>query len=305
MKSYIPIDITDDRLVSSSIDEPDMSEPGYSPTATYAKFGQVSVVDVDTHLVYESLVDANLGNPPETSPTKWVLRSYTNRFRMFEWNQGEPSVGQSPLSVVIRPGKRIDAVTLEGLKAATLDLTIRNGVDGPVVFTLDGYLLNRNINSFVEFFYSPFVRTKIVSTFAVPQVPDPVIYLTLSDPSGTVELSRFAVGQSTHLGNVQWSPLSTSENYSKVTWNDFGRATLKPIPSLPKTEQTIIFNANRINAIRQYKQDTDAKAAVWSALDDIDGPYTESLVVIGVHQNFDIDISSVEESKIDLSLKGV
>jgi len=312
MKAFIPIDITDAMLISSTIAEPDVAEPLYDPDDTYAEFALVSVISTNSHLVFESLVNDNRGNNPLTTNSevlrenaKWIRRSYTNRFRMFDWNQGNPSVAQSPATVVLRPGKRIDALMLEGLKAALVDVTIRNGMGGDVAFTLDGYLLARNLSRFTEFFYAPFIYIKSVVTFEIPQIPDPVIYLTLSDPSGTVELSRFAFGRSIYLGPIQWNPVADSDNYSEVTRDKFGRATLTPIPSTPLVEVKLEPDANRTNAIRQFKEQTDARAVVWSALDDIDIPYRESLAVIGVWDNFSIDIGNNEFTILNLSLKGI
>lgn len=304
MKAFIPIDITDAMLVSSTVAEPDGAEPAYNPATTYAEFAQVSVITMDSHLVYESLVSGNLGNAV-TDKTKWILKGNTNRFRMFDWNQGNPSIGQSPMTVVIRPGKRIDALMLEGLKASMVDITIRNGTDGDVVFTLDGYLLERNVTTFYEFFFAPFIYIKSFATFEIPPIPDPVIYVTLSDPSGTVELSRLAVGQSTYLGPIQWNPVSDTDNYSEIERDKFGRATMTPIPSTPLAEVKLEPDANKTNMIRQFKEQANARAVVWSALDDIDSPYREALVVIGFYDNFRIDISNHEFTVIDLSIKGI
>lgn len=72
MKAFIPIDITDARFVSSTIAEPDVSEPAWSSGTTYAEFDQVSVISADTHDVYESLQSSNLNHNPATSPTYWI-----------------------------------------------------------------------------------------------------------------------------------------------------------------------------------------------------------------------------------------
>ena len=304
MKAFIPFAITDSMLVSSSVAEPDIAEPEYVATTTYAEFAQVSVITENSHLVYESLANINTGNAV-TNKTKWILKGNTNRFRMFDYSQGNPSIGNSPLTVVLRPGRRIDAIALD-MKASSLDITVRNGIDGPIVFTLDGYLLERNVTTFYEYFFAPFVYRKLVVTFQVPPAPDPVIYLNLSDPSGIVELSRFAVGQSVYLGAVQdTGQIIDTDNYSQITTDDFGKATFVPVPSIPKADMTIFASASKTDLIRQFKNDSDAKIVVWSGLDDIDNPYTQSLVLFGFHRNFQIDPSDRNIVVTKLLLKGV
>lgn len=304
MKAFIPLEITDAMLISSTIAEPDESEPAYNVATSYPEFAEVSVVTANSHLVYESLVSDNIGNPV-TDETKWILKGSTNRFRMFDYNQGNPSVGQAPLTVVLRPGKRIDALMLDGLKASLLDITVRNGIDGDAVYTLDGYLLSRNVNTFYEYFFAPFIYTKAVATFQIPPVPDPVIYLTLSDPSGLAELGRFAVGQSVHLGHIQWSPIVDSDNYSQIDWDEFGKSTLTPVPSIPTNELKVETDKVRLNAVRQFRDQANAKAAVWSGMDDLVHPYQESLILFGVYRSFQIDISNQALAVINLSLKGI
>ncbi len=305
MKAFIPLEITDAMIVSSTITEPDTSEPAYDVATSYAEFAQVSVVTTNSHLVYESLVGGNIGNPV-TDATKWILKGNTNKWRMFDYNQGNPSVSTSPLTVVLQPGRRIDALMLDGLRASLLDITVRNGIGGEIAYTLDGYLLTRNSTTFYEYFFAPFLYTKSVATFQIPPVADPVIYLTLSDPSGLIEVGRFAIGKSVYLGATQdRNPTVDSDNYSEIVWDEFGKATLTPVPSIPTNECELALRKNRLNAIRDFKERANAKAVAWSGLDDIQDDYTEALLLFGVYRNFKIDISDREFAVINLSLKGI
>lgn len=305
MRAFIPIDITDAMLMSSTIAEPYASEPAWSAATTYAAGDLVSVVTTDSHLLYESLVGSNLNNPPATSEAHWILKSYTNRFRMFEWNQGDASTAESPISVVLRPGTRIDSICLEGMQASTVEIIVTNGVGGDVVYTYDADLLVRNVTSFFEFYFSPFLYKKTIVTFNIPPVPDPVVTINLYDPSGTVSVSRIACGLSIYLGQIKWDPVSDSDNYSEIVWDSFGKAKLTPVPSVPVTEQKVIVDINRVNLVRQFRDQVNAKASVWSGIDDMEYGYTESLILIGVYRNFRINIPNPSYAEVNLTLKGI
>lgn len=304
VKAFVPIDITDARFVSSTIAEPDAAEPVWNSGTTYAEFAETSVITTDSHLVYESLVAANLNNPPATSPTKWKLKKYTNRFRMFDWNQGNPSVGASPMTTVIRPGKRINSIMLDGMKSATALLTVQDGIGGPVVLTITKDLLNRHAMTPYEIAFAPFIYDKVFAVFDVNPVSDPVITITLTDPSGTCELSRFAVGMSTDIGEVEWDSVAEGENYSEITWDAFGKATLNPVPSIPTLEMELELDANRVSRVRQFKELANAKAVVWSAMNGIDA-YREMHTLIGVYQRFKLTAKNHKKAKLNLTLKGV
>ena len=303
MRAYIPYTITDSMIVSSSVTEPASNEPVYSATTTYAEGAQVSVITANSHLVYESLVAGNLNNPV-TDITKWILKGNTNRWRMFDYNQGNPTVAPSPFTLVLRPGKRVDSLTLE-LKATTLEVNVNKGIGGPLVYTLDGFLQERQATTFYEWLFSPFSYRRMVSTSNIPQTPDPVITITLTDPSGFVEISRLAIGQSTFLGNIQWEPIIDADNYSKIEWDQFGHATLTPIPSIPISEQKIVVENNRLDIVRRFRDEVNGRAAVWSGLDDINGVFSESLIIFGVYRSYQLDLSNPAFSVLNLSLKGI
>lgn len=304
VKAFIPINITDTRFVSSTIAEPDVAEPAWNSGTTYAEFDLATVITADSHLVYESLVDSNLNKPPATSPSEWILKRYTNRFQMFNWNQGQRSIGASPMTVIVRPAKRISAVMLEGIKATNVLIKVQNGIGGPVVLEIDKNLLARHATTGYEFFYSPFIYDEVAATFDVPPLADPVVTVTLTDPSGTCELGRFATGQSVDLGEIEWGSSDEDENNSDITFDSFGRAELVPIPSNPGLEMKIELDTHRVNKVRQFKRLANAKAVVWSGMEAID-TYREMHVIIGVYQRFKLTAMNHKKAKFDLTLKGI
>lgn len=209
VKAFIPIEIADARFISSTILEPVAGEPAFNIGSTYSEFDQVSVVATNSHLLYESLIGTNTGNAPATSPAAWILKSYTTRFRMFEYNNGLPSTGASPLTTVIRPG----------------------------------------------------------------------------------------------MGEVDWGTVREDENYSSITYES-GFAKFDPVPSIPVLELPIEIDAIRVNRARQFKEQANGKAVVWSAMNDID-TLREMHVLIGPYQRFRFPTLSHRLAKIDLTIKGI
>lgn len=303
VKAFIPIDITDARFISSTIPEPVSGEPIFNLGDPYGEFDLASVVSANSHLLFESLINANTGNAPATSPTAWILKSFTNRFRMFEYNNGLPSTGASPLTTVIRPGSRINAISLLGVRASTASLTVRDGVGGPVVFSINQDLLARHAITPYEIAFSPFIYDNVVTTFDVPPVIDPVVTMTLTDPSGSCDVGRFAVGMAVDMGEVDWGTVREDENYSSITY-EAGFAKFDPVPSIPVLELPIEIDTARVNRARQFKEQANGKAVVWSAMTDIDY-LREMHVVIGPYQRFRISTLNHRLAKIDLTIKGI
>ena len=303
VKAFIPIDITDARFISSTIPEPASGEPTFDIGHPYDEFDQAGVFSANSHLLYESLINTNTGNAPATSPTAWILKSYTNRFRMFEWNNGLPSTGASPLTTVIRPGSRINAISLLGVRASTASLTVQDGIGGPVVFSLNQDLLARHAMTPYEIAFAPFVYDNVVTTFDVPPVIDPVVTMTLTDPSGTCDIGRFTVGMAADMGEVDWGTVLEDENYSSITYQA-GFAKFEPVPSIPMLELPIEIDTVRVNRARQFKEQANGKAVIWSAMSDIE-TLREMHVVIGPYQRFRISTLNHRLAKIDLTIKGI
>lgn len=307
VKGFIPIDITDAMLVSSSINEPSSAEPTWNSIDTFAEFGLVSVVTTNSHLVYESLQSGNSNHPTPIPPVEsnswWILKSYTNRWRMFEWNRGLPSSGGSPMTTTVRPGKRINAIVLLGMKAATAEVTVQDGIGGATVYSITKDLLARHAMTPYEIAFTPFIYDTVFATFDVPPVGDPVVTVRLTHPDGVCELGRFAIGMATDLGEVEWNTVAEDENYSEITY-DAGKAVFDPVPSMPGLEMELSIDAKRVNRAVQFKDLANGRAVVWSAMHNIDA-YRQMHVMIGPYQRFKFTTLNHKQSAINLKIRGI
>lgn len=303
VKALMPVEITDAMLISSSIAEPASNEPAWNSATTYAEFDQVSVIAANSHLVYESLAASNLNHPPATSPTWWILKSYTNRWRMFEFNRGSASLSVSPLSIVLRPGSRINAVMLFGLTAANIALTVQNGLGGDVVLSIDKNLLARNATTPYEWAFLPYVYDTKFATFDAPPIADPVITITLTHPGGTCGIERLGVGMTVDLGEVEWDSAIEDENYSEITY-EAGKAILTPAPNWPGLEMALEVRPNRLNRILQFKELSNGRAVMWSAMPDL-GDYEQMHMMMGPYQRFQLVSKNHRQVAFNLKLRGI
>ncbi|MBL8500320.1 MAG: hypothetical protein JNL77_07030 [Nitrosomonas sp.] len=303
VKAFLPIDITDAMLVSSNLAEPGVLEPTWNSGSTYAEFDQVSVIAANSHLIYESLQSGNTNHPPATSKDWWILKSYTNRWRQFEWNRGSVSVGGSPMITTIRPGRRINAVVLIGLKAAVAEVIVQDGIGGAEVLHITQDLLARHALTHYEWAFLPFIYDTVFTTFDVPPVSDPVVTIRLTHPGGVCELGRLCVGTAVDLGEVEWNTVAEDENYSDITY-EAGQAVFDPAPNMPGLELPIEIEAKYVNRALQFKELSNGKAVVWSAMHNIDA-YRQMHVLIGPYQRFRISTDNHRLSSIALKIRGI
>lgn len=306
VKAFVPFEIQDIHLVSSTIPEPHPDEPEFVLGNTFNEFSLASVINPNSHLVYESLQSGNTGKQPGTAAAKdwWLKKSYTNRWRMFDLYSTQPSFGQSPTTVVIRPGRRINAIVMVGIKATLLELVVRDGLNGPIIYTFDAYMLSRQGFGWYGFLYAPFVYDRTVSTFNIPPVSDPVIEITLQDPSGICEIGRFGTGMSVDIGEVEWNTVSDDGSYSDIKIDSSGWTTLEPVEGPSELQMTLEIDANKANAVMQFKRLSKNKLVMWSAMEGIES-YRQMHVIVATPETFKISTKNHRKASIDLSLIGI
>jgi len=304
MRAFIPADITTEHLISSSIPEFDVDEPLWNATQSYAQGAIVSRLAGVIPKIFESLVSSNLNNDPLTSPTQWIEKSYTNRFRMFQWRHGNISIGASPLITTIRPRKRIDAVMLSGMIANNVSIEVRDGVGGEVIFSEQKNLMTRFPTNPYEWFFLESEQTKLYDTFEIPVSLDPVITMTLTSADGMCQIEYFGSGQSIYLGDEEWGGEAEDQSFSNIEYDKFGTLTeLNPVEGVPEVQIELALPASHINRVNQFKRQANRRVVAWSGMRNVNA-YQESFSLFGVYQEFKLIAANHKEASFSLSIMG-
>lgn len=304
MRAFLPIDIGKDKLISSSIPEFSAEEPAWDATTSFSDGGFVSYINSDPPELYKSLVANNVGNNPTTSPAKWIRKSYTNRHRMFEWKHGNISVGSSPLVATIRPRATIDAMMLGGIVAESISVQVTDGIGGPVIFTDQKDLRNRQATTPYEWFYLPWEYETLYATVDIPPSLDPIVTITLTSVTGTCEIERFAVGQSIFIGEEEWDGEAEDEIFSDIDYDDRGTPTLSPVPGVPIAQLELSIPPSQINRVNKFKRAANAKVACWYGMYKL-AAYRETFSIFGIYNKFVLLALNHKEAKYSLKLTGV
>lgn len=304
-----PIDINNTVMTSSSIVEPDAGEAAWLVGTTYA-LGD-TVYKSDTHIMYESLINSNIGNDPanevqndvDNPPTKWLEVGRTNRWQMFNLYRNNQSVATSPLVVVLTPGTRINALGAFGLEAETIEISISVGVD--VVYTYEADLNTREVLDYYDYCYEPFSNKPSMVVFDLPPITDAVITITLSSDTGTVKCGSLAVGNYTNIGDVQYGAQSDVLNFSRIDRAFDGTALLKQRRSIPKTIQRVFTDKSRTNKVRNLRTELNAVPAVWAGIDQTDDQYFEPLLVLGIYKRFTMNLDHPEALILEVEVEEI
>lgn len=298
MRVIPPLTITDARLTSSSVAEPDTGEAVYNPATTYAL--DDVVIDTTAHRAYQSLIAGNVGQAL-TDTAKWLDIGPTNRWKMFDLLRNTGTTSPSPLTVNITPGVRVDSLALVGLVADEVTVTMTSGAT--VVYSRTIELTTRDTVTWKGYFFGIFRFMPTVALFDLPPYTSAVLTVELSRATGDVECGGLILGTSVYLGETLISAESDARNFSTVDYDAFGNSELIVRRSVPKTSQTIIADKAAVNLLRKLRDDLNAVPAFWSWLDDQDDDYFDAGVILGPYTQFMLTMDQPAPELVTIALQ--
>jgi len=291
------------------------TETAYNAATTYALGDTVS--SATSHRCYESLAAGNVGNPlpvlPETVTTKWLDVGPTNRYAMFDLSRNTQTVTASPLTVVIAPGQRVNAVGLAGLSANQVQISATSVMGGGTVYP-NAYsksptgifdLNTRIVNDGYDYCFEPFSTRPSMTIFDIPPFSDIIITVTITATSGNVKCGALVCGTYIYIGDVQYGATNDGLNFSSVTRDTFGNATLIPRRTIPKTVQTLRVSSGRVNRCKEARVLLNAVPALWTGFDDNESEWFDMLTILGIYTQFEISQVRDGMAEINLSLEEI
>lgn len=291
--------ITEAMLTSSTVAE---TEPQWNSLTTYGVGDIVRGSGADVHRLFESLTPNNQ-NSPLSDTTKWLDAGPSNRWRMFDLLRSTGSTGPSPMTVVLTPGKRTDAVGLVGLIADKVTISVTAG--GNVVYTATQILSTRAITNWYEYFFSEFSYQQALAKFDLPPFANAIVTFTFERANGDVTVGGVLIGTSVFIGVTQHEAESDVENFSRIDRTDFGTAILVPRRSVPRTNQTVWCTKAEVNKVIAVRDALNAVPALWSGIDDAQSGYFEASLILGIYKRFSINMAYPNDALITLELEEV
>lgn len=295
MKVIPPVEITDAKLLSSTLTEPAAGSPStenpWSAAATYA-LGAV-VISTTYHRKFESLQAGNINHalpayPDETENAWWIEAGPTNKWAMFDLYRNTKSSGASPIIVRISAGERINSVGLLGLEGTSISISLDSGMGSPAVnyYYYEQDLTTRDVDSWYEWFYTPFsIEDSLVRFDVPPYAPPAVLTITIVNTGGLAECGGVVIGTAQYLGETQRDADFEFISYSRVDRDEFGEVTLIPRRAIPTTDQTILLDKEMVPGARTVIRELDAVPALWSSLDEDDHVLFEPMLILGIYRN--------------------
>lgn len=298
MYALQPVPITAGKIISSNAveqhDEWDIGD-------TYAK-GERAVIESELS-EYESLADANTGNDPRTTlGSKWLRSGPSNKGAMFDKSVSTMTTATNDLTVVVAPGVVTNALGFVNLQGAMLDVTVRDGSGGDVVYQRSESLDGSIVLDWYGYFFAPFnARTEVVMT-DVPPYASAHIEAKVTG-GGAVGVGVMIVGNIHEIGWTQYDAAFGINDYSQLEEDRWGNATFAEGTTYSRNMDLQVMVKNvRLHYVARLLAQLRQTPTLWIGSQD---PRYQPLIVFGFVRSWRAAIPYPNESLIDLQIKGM
>lgn len=244
-------------------------------------------------------------NRPLDSQEWWADVGPTIKWAMFDLYRNTGTFADSPLSVVLTPKTRVDAIALVGLDATEVEVIVEAGNPLQEVRRYTVTLTTRRVTSWREHFFAPFKYRRSAQWFDLPPFASSRITINIIRNGGQVSCGGVILGRAVYLGKAERGPVSDTLNFSEIKRDTFGKATMIPRRNVPTVDLTVWCEKERVNAARDLRDELNAVPAFWSGIDDPGDGYFESVSMVGVYKRFAIKLDHKTHAVIPLQLEEI
>lgn len=185
----------------------------------------------------------------------------------------------------------------------TVAATAQGIVHGPITTSIS---LRRTI-SWSSYFFGTFNSLASFLTMSIPPFTGGTLDVVINGGTGNaVQCGAVATGTAIYLGKTQNNAKNDALNFSTITRDTFGNATLVARRSVPKLTQQVVLEKEYINTAIDVRKSLNAVPALWTGFDDrVTDDYFEALLIMGIYKQFEIDLANPIAVYINLELEEI
>lgn len=294
--------VLDANLISSNVLENDY--PVWAVGDTTINLGDRRMVLAENvHLVYESLVNANIGfnplNEPQVPP-KWVLVGKTNKFRMFD--EFVTSFTQNLESITFSV-KNLNMVTAIGFLNADFSSIQVVGVDNNQGIFYDSTVSGTSEAGIVDEYawcWGAIQKVRDIAFTDIPPFFNATFNITISAPGYSAKCGAFIAGQSREYGAVRFGAATGIVDYSKKQIDQWGNYSFVEGPFSKELGCEMHINNDQIDAVQYDLAELRAIPALY-----IGSNLYGSTIIWGKYDRFKNVIAYPTESLMSMELQGL
>lgn len=294
MKFLEPVVITDAMLISSDVPETDYT--AWNAATAYVAGDRV--IRTSTHRIYERLVNGTTATAPESDPTNWGVVGPTNRWKMFDQAVGSVTEKATSITVTLAPGI-VSSLALLDINAASVDVTMTDGLGGPVVFD-ETYTIEDSafVDDWADYFFTAPRRRDFLIIDWLPFYSNGHITVTLYETSAAI--GSLIVGRMNTIGSTRVGAAVGILDYSVKATDEYGVTSVLERSYAKRIDVPVLVQNSELDYVVERLAAVRATPCVWIASDR-----RSSLIVYGFYKDWNINIAYADYSEARLSIEGI
>lgn len=311
MKIIKPTNVTDAKLISSTIAEDDYAE--WSNATTYAA-GDYAI-SVATHTIYRSLTADNLNNDPDieqvaladpliSDPTviNWQVIGATDRWKLFDSKPSQAVSAADNITVVIAPGEYIGGIAGFGISAETVTVTMEDGGTGVYTNTLQ-MTDETAVIDWYSYFFTPIIELSEFVFTDLPPYANGELTVSIDRLGGNVSAGQVVIGPIWGAGIARFDGSGFSGfDFSTVGNDVFSNLTrVKREATRLSNFQVLLNNSQLLSFDTRMRSLRGGVAAVWIGSED----NRNAAINYGILRDYRVSYQTTEYSVIQLETQGL
>ncbi|MGH8418045.1 MAG: hypothetical protein ACRER8_12300 [Pseudomonas sp.] len=303
MKVVPGIKITPAIMIANAL--PDMDYPAYSSTAAY-NIGDYVTIDL---INYQALV-ANTNRHPVTdtaTPAAWQAIGWVNKYRMFNknigntWQIGTFTSSPESIDLTIRPGKRINAIGLVGVRASSVRIVMTVPGVADAVYDKTFAMSRKAGGSWYQYYFGPFTTKDNLAEFNLPPINNADIRVIISAPGGTAQVGMMVIGWAKNLGTAVYDTSFGRKKYSTIKEEFDGSVTMTKRGRRRSIDfQVVLLDDDEISSTQRVLDDVDDTPALFVGSSELS--YT---IIVGIFDDFDTALPTYNFGKYTLKVRSL
>ncbi len=298
MKIVRPYATVDATLTACNVTENDYA--AYASGTTYGLGALVIVVGTNVHKIYESLQAANTGHDPATSPTWWLDRGATNRWKMFDTLVNTQTVQSGNITFTLAISGRVNSISLLNLYASSVRVVAVDSIDGTIYDRSFNMQSNLGITDWFNYFFEPPEWNADLVITDLPMYANMTISVTITAISGTAKCGACIAGLTKEIGLTQYGASVGIQDYSQKTRDTWGNFTITPRDYNKRANFTVNVDNSYTDGLQTLLAEYRATPILY-----IGTSQYGSTVILGFYKDFSIAISYFSYSVCTIEIEGL
>lgn len=179
---------------------------------------------VSSHLLYESLTAANVGNVPyKTLNTSWLEIGTINKWRMFDAAYQSRTENVGTIDTTITCAGLVNAVAV--LNSEGVSATITQVETG---YTKTQSLRSHNVSNWYDWYFTEPLAVDDLIFQDIPPYVGGTLHVVIDGGVGVAKCGVMAAGELRAIGHTQWGASRSINDYSVTKEDEWGNINLIP-----------------------------------------------------------------------------